>query len=113
MTSSLLILLILLFLDAFSIPIITLNDSVLNSGEPLQINCSAVVLDNTASFLYRIRVNRTTIVNETKSFVHTIPSVKSTEAGNYTCEVSLADAPDIVKVSRGKILSGKCVLCLI
>ena len=102
-----------MFLDAFNKPIIALNDSELNSGEPLQINCSAVELDITASFLYLIRVNDTVVANENKSFVHTIPSVKSTEAGNYICEVSLTAVPDIKRVSNGKILSGKWTFLIV
>ena len=99
---------ILLFLGAFTKPIITLNPAALKSGEPLQINCSTVKLDQTASFLFEIQVNGTTVANDTKSFVHTIHSVKSTEAGNYTCQVSLNPvSANIVGVSNEEMLSGK------
>ena len=84
-----------------------LNTFELNSGELLQINCATLVLDNKASFLYQILINGKSVANDTKSFVNTIKSVKSTDAGNYTCQVSLADAPYIVKVSDKKNLSGK------
>ena len=96
-----------MLLDAFNKPIITLNTSLLYSGEPLQINCSAVELDVTASFLYQIRVDGLPIAKENKSFVYTIRSVNSTEAGNYTCQVFLTAAPDIVRVSDRAFLSGK------
>ena len=96
-----------MLLDAFNKPIITLNTSLLYSGEPLQINCSAVELDVTASFLYQIRMDGLPIAKENKSFVYTIRSVNSTEAGNYTCQVFLTAAPDIVRVSDRAILSGK------
>ena len=102
------ILLILLFLGAFVKPIITLNTTTLKSGEPLRINCSAIKVDKTASFLHEIKVNGTTIASENDSFIHTIQSVKSTEAGNYTCQVSLNAVPaNIVGVSKEEILSGK------
>ena len=98
----------MLFLAAFTKPTITLNTTAPKSGEPLQINCSAVKLDNTASLLYEIQVNGTTVARENNFFVHTIDSVKSTEAGSYTCQVSLRDVPaDIVEVSNKAILSGK------
>ena len=47
------------------------------------------------------------IAKENKSFVYTIRSVNSTEAGNYTCQVFLTAAPDIVRVSDRAFLSGK------
>ena len=87
-----------------------LNNTTLNSGEPLQIKCSARKLDETASFLYEIQVNGTTVARarENNSFVHTIESVNSTEAGNYTCQVSLIPvSADIVGVSNEELLSGK------
>ena len=97
-----------MFLGAFTKPIITLNTTTLKSGEPLQINCSAIKLDKTASFLHEIKVNGTTVASENNFFVHTIQSVKSTEAGNYTCQVSLNAVPaNIVGVSNEEILSGK------
>ena len=97
----------MLFLGAFTKPIITLNTTA-KSGEPLQINCSAEKLDKTASFLYEIQVNGTTVASGNNSFVHTIESVNSTEAGNYTCKVSSITMPDdIVGVSNEVILSGK------
>ena len=97
----------MLFLVAFNKPTISLNTTVINSGKPLQINCSADELDDTASFLYEIQLDGVTVASENKSFVRTIQSVKSTEAGNYTCNVSLTAAPHIVRVSNGTILSGK------
>ena len=97
----------ILFLVAFNKPTITLNTTVINSGKPLQINCSADELDDTASFLYKVQLDGVTVASENKSFVRTIQSVKSTEAGNYTCNVSLTAAPHIVRVSNGIILSGK------
>ena len=99
--------LILLILGAFTKPIITLNTTTLKSGESLQINCSAEKLDETASFLYEIQVNGTTVANDTKSFVHTIQSVKSTEAGNYSCQVSLISVRGNIDVSNEEVLSGK------
>ena len=108
------ILLILLFLGAFVKPIITLNTTTLKSGEPLQINCSAEKLDKTASFLYEIQVNGTTVANGSNSFVHRIQSVESTEAGNYTCQVSLIGVPgNIVGVSNGEVLSGESTLLIL
>lgn len=100
-------------LVAFTKPIITLNTSVLNSGEPLQISCSAVELDSTASILYHIQMDGATIASEKRSFVRTIHSVKSTEAGNYICKVLLTAVPDIARLSSGKILSGKSILLFI
>ena len=98
----------MLFLGAFTKPIITLNSTALKSGEPLQINCSAVKLDKTASFSYEIRVNGTTVAKENNSFAQTTESVKSTEAGTYTCQVSSVAMPtDIVEVLNKEILSGK------
>ena len=64
-------------------------------------------LDVTASFLYQIRVDGLPIAKENKSFVYTIESVNSTEAGNYTCQVFLTAAPDIVRVSDGAIYQVK------
>ena len=85
-----------------------LNNTSLNSGEPLQISCSAAKLDNTSSLSYEIQVNGTTVARKNNSFVHIIKSVKSTEAGNYTCQVSLIDLPaDNVGVSNKEMLSGK------
>ena len=81
-------LLILLPLAAFTKPTIILNTTTPNSGEPLQINCSSTKFDKTASFLYEIQVNSTTVASENSSFVHIIESVNSTESGNYTCKVS-------------------------
>ena len=52
-------------------------------------------------------MNGVLIAKENKSFVYTIESVNSTEAGNYTCHVLLTAAPDVVTVSDGTILSGK------
>ena len=96
------------FLAAFTKLSIMLNTAALKSGEPLRINCSAVKLDKNASFLYEIQVNGKTVASENNSFVHTIQSVKSTEAGNYTCQVSLIDVPgNIVGKSNGEVLSGK------
>ena len=104
----------LLFLDAFTSPIIILNNNTLKSGEPLQINCSAVKLDKTSSFLYEIQVNGTTVAKENNSFVHTIESVKSTDAGNYTCKISSIALPaHIVGVSNEVTLSGKSTFSLV
>ena len=98
----------LLFLGAFTKPIITLNNNTLKSGERLRINCSAVKLDDTSSFLYEIQVNGTTVARENNSFVHTQESVQSTDAGIYTCKVSSIALPaHIVGVSNERILSGK------
>ena len=105
--------LILLFLGAFIKPIITLNTTTLKSGESLQINCSAKKLDETASFLYEIQVNGTTVANDTKSFVHTIQSVKSTEAGNYSCQVSLIGVHGNIDVSNEEVLTGKSTLLIL
>ena len=85
-----------------------LKNNVLTSGETLQISCSAVKLDKTASLLYEIQMDGVTVASKNNSFVHTIESLKSTEAGNYTCQVSvIAVSADIVIVSNEKILSGK------
>ena len=46
-----------------------------------------------------------TFASENNSFVHTIESVKSTEAGSYTCQFSLAAvSADIVRVTNQEIL---------
>ena len=92
---------------------IALNTSALNSGEPLQISCTAVQSDSIASFVYQILVGGKRVANDTKSFVHTIQSVKSTDAGNYTCQVSLEAAPDIVRISEGKDISGRSTALII
>ena len=98
----------MLLLEAFNKPTITLNTTEISSGEPVQISCSAKELDGTASFLYEIQLDGVTISSiKNKPCVHTIQAVKSTEAGNYTCKVSLTAVPNIVRVSEGKILSGK------
>ena len=70
-------------------------------------------LDSNASFVYRILVDDEAIASENKTFVHVLESVKSTEAGNYTCEVSLAAAPDIKRGSDGEMLSGKCTFLIL
>ena len=102
------------FLAAFTRPIITLNATTLKSAEPLQINCSAVTFDSTSSFLYEIQVNGTTVAREFNSFVHTIDSVKSTDAGIYTCKVSSIVVPaNIVGVSSEEILSGKSTFLIV
>ena len=95
-----------MFLDAFSTPVIIL-DNVVSSGQALKINCSTTELDDAAFFMYQILNNGSEIANDTKPFVHTIPSIKSAESGNYTCRVSLTAAPDIVRISDGKNVSGK------
>ena len=95
----------MLFLVAFTKPTIILNNTVLSSGEPLQISCSAVKLDNIASFLCLLQMDGVTFASENNSFVHTIESVKSTEAGSYTCQFSLAAvSADIVRVTNQEIL---------
>ena len=59
-------------------------------------------------------MNGTTVAWEINSFVHTIESVKSTEAGNYTCKVSSIAMPaDIVEASHEVILSGKSTLLIL
>ena len=101
-------------LAAFTKPTIILNTTTPNSGEPLQINCSSTKFDKTASFLYEIQVNSTTVASENSSFVHTIESVNSTESGNYTCKVSsMAVSADIVEVSNEEILSGKSTFLIL
>ena len=91
-----------------------LNTSTLNSGEPLQINCSSTKFDKAASFLYEIQVNGATVASESNSFVYTMQSVKSAEAGNYTCQVSLIGVPaDIVRVSNEEILSSKSTFLMV
>ena len=91
-----------------------LNPTTPNSGEPLQISCSSTKFDSTASFLYEIQVNGTTVASENSSFVHTIESVKSTDAGNYTCNVSSIVLPaHIVEVSHEEILSGKSTFLIV
>ena len=91
-----------------------LNATTLKSGKPLQISCSATKFDKAASFLYEIQVNGTTVTSENSSFVHTIESVNSAEAGNYTCKVSsIAVSADVVEVSNEKILSGKSTFLIV
>ena len=98
----------MLFLAAFTKPIITLSNNTLKSGERLRINCSAVKLDNTSSFSYKILKNGTTVARKNNSFVHTIEPVKSTDAGIYTCNVlSIARPAHILEVSNEEMLSGK------
>ena len=94
-----------MFLAAAIFPTIKLNTTTLKSGEPLQISCSFGNL--LFLVLHEIQVNGTTVASSKNSFVHTIQSVRSTDAGSYTCKASLMVFPYTASVSTIEILSGK------
>ena len=88
----------LLFLAAVTLPTSKLNTTALKSGEPLQISCFH---EKYQTSYMEIQVNGTTVASSNNSFVHIIQSVRSTDAGSYTCL-----GPHGL-VSRKEILSGK------
>ena len=63
-----------------------------------------------SSYLHEIQLNGTAVASSNNSFVHTIQSVRSTDAGTYTCLVVIFELNGvrlITAVSSKVILSGK------
>ena len=100
-----------MFLAIAIFPTIKLNTTTLKSGEPLQISCLYGSQSNQASsYIYEILLNDTTVASSKKSFVHTIQSVRSSDAGTYFCRVvtvAIGNFRLITLESSKVILSGK------